>query len=93
MMMLSSMKKNNKTTGYHLNTLNSESLKVGLKTHKRKTKYTTNYIANSEDILIDPEELKQWQNPDNSDKPHTSKILQNNTFMSGSEQRGAALEK
>ena len=36
----------------HLNSLNSESLKVGLKIHKGKTKYITNH-ADSEDILID----------------------------------------
>ena len=36
----------------HLNSLNSESLKVGLKIHKGKTKYMTNH-ADSEDILID----------------------------------------
>ena len=32
--------------------LNSESMKVGLKVHKGKTKYMTNH-ADSEDILID----------------------------------------
>ena len=36
----------------HLNSLNSESLKVGLKIHTGKTKYMTNY-ADSEDILLD----------------------------------------
>ena len=36
----------------HLNSLNSESLKVGLKIHKGKTKYMTNH-TDSEDILID----------------------------------------
>ena len=36
----------------HLNSLNSESLKVGLKIHKGKKKYMTNH-ADSEDILID----------------------------------------
>ena len=35
----------------HLNSLNSESLKVGLKVHKGKTKYMTNHAYN-EDILI-----------------------------------------
>ena len=35
----------------HLNNLNSESLKVGLKIHEGKTKYMTNH-ADSEDILI-----------------------------------------
>ena len=37
-----------------LNSLNSESLKVGTKIHKGKTKYMTNH-ADSEDILIDQE--------------------------------------
>ena len=35
----------------HLNSLNLESLKVGLKIHQVKTKYLTNH-ADSEDILI-----------------------------------------
>ena len=38
----------------HLNSLNSESLKVGLNIHKGKTKYMTNH-ADSEDILLDQE--------------------------------------
>ena len=42
----------------HLNNLNSESLKVGLKTHKGKTKYMTNY-ADSEDILIDQQKIEK----------------------------------
>ena len=42
----------------HMNNLNSESLKVGLKIHKRKTKYMTNH-ADSEDILIDQQKLKK----------------------------------
>ena len=36
----------------HLNSLNSESLKIGLNMHKGKTKYTTNR-ADSEEILRD----------------------------------------
>ena len=36
----------------HLNGLNSESLKVGLKIQNRKTKYTRNHV-DSEDILTD----------------------------------------
>ena len=35
----------------HMNTLNSESMKVGLKIHKGKTKYMTNY-ADNEDIFF-----------------------------------------
>ena len=49
----------NKTTKQmekHLNNLNSESLKVGLKIHKGKTKYMTNH-AHSEDILIDQQKI------------------------------------
>ena len=42
----------------HLNGLNSESLKVGLKIHKRKTKYMTNH-ADSEDILIDQQKFEK----------------------------------
>ena len=42
----------------HLNNINSESLKVGLKIHKGKTKYTTNH-ADSEDILIDQQKIEK----------------------------------
>ena len=42
----------------HLNNLNSKSLKVGLKTHKGKTKYMTNH-ADSEDILIDQQKIEK----------------------------------
>ena len=42
----------------HLNNLNSESLKVGLKIHKGKTKYMTNH-ADSEDILIDQQKIEK----------------------------------
>ena len=42
----------------HLNNLNSESLKVGLKIHKGKTKYMTNH-ADSEDILIDQPKIEK----------------------------------
>ena len=42
----------------HLDSLNSESLKVGLKIHKGKTKYMTNH-ADSRDILIDQEKKKE----------------------------------
>ena len=41
----------------HLNSLNSESLKVGLKIHKGKTKYMTNH-ADSEDILRDQQKIE-----------------------------------
>ena len=42
----------------HLNNLNSESLKVGLKIHKGKTKYMTNHV-DSEDILIDQQKIEK----------------------------------
>ena len=50
-MLLFTTKQQNKWNK-HLNNLNSESLKVGLKIHKGKTKYMTNH-EDSEDILID----------------------------------------
>ena len=42
----------------HLNSLNSESLKVGLKTHKGKTKYMTNH-SDSEEILTDQQKNRK----------------------------------
>ena len=42
----------------HPNNLNSESMKVSLKIHKRKTKYMTNHAA-SEDILIDQHKIEK----------------------------------
>ena len=42
----------------HLNNLNSESMKVGLKIHKGKTKYMTNH-ADSEDILIGQQKIEK----------------------------------
>ena len=42
----------------HSNNLNTESLKVGLKIHKGKTKYKTNYTV-GEDIVIDQEKLQK----------------------------------
>ena len=42
----------------HLNSLNSESLKVGLKIHKGKTKYMTNH-GDSEDLLIDQQKIEK----------------------------------
>ena len=41
-----------------MNNLNSESMKVGLKIHKGKTKYMTNY-ADSEDILIGQQKIEK----------------------------------
>ena len=42
----------------HLNNLNPESLKVGLKIHKGKTKYMTNH-ADSKDIQIDQQKIEK----------------------------------
>ena len=42
----------------HLNNLNSESLKFGLKIHKGKTKYMTNH-ADSENILTDQQKIEK----------------------------------
>ena len=42
----------------HMNNLNSESMKVGLKIHKGKTKYMTNY-ADSGDILIGQQKIEK----------------------------------
>ena len=41
-----------------MNNLNSESMKVGLKIHKGKTKYMTNY-ADNEDILIGQQKIEK----------------------------------
>ena len=45
----------------HLNSLNSESLKVGLKMHKGKTKYMTKHTDN-EEILIDQQKIEKVTN-------------------------------
>ena len=42
----------------HMNNLNSESMKVGLKIHKGKTTYMTNY-ADNEDILIGQQKIEK----------------------------------
>ena len=41
-----------------LNSLNSESLKIGFKIHKGKTKYMTNH-ADSEDMLTDQQNIEK----------------------------------
>ena len=56
-MLLFSTKQQNKWKK-HLNNLNSESLKVGLKIHKGKTKYMTNH-ADNEDLLIDQQKIEK----------------------------------
>ena len=57
-MLLFSTKQQNKWKKEHLNKLNSESLKVGLKIHKGKTKHMTNH-ADSEDILTDQQKIEK----------------------------------
>ena len=59
-MLLFSTKQQNKwgKKKRHLSSLNSESLKVGLKIHKGKTKYTINH-ADSEDILTDQQKIEK----------------------------------
>ena len=42
----------------HVNSPNSENLKVGLKIHKGKTKYMTNH-SDSENILIDQDTIEK----------------------------------
>ena len=76
----------------HLNNLNSESLKVGLKIHKGKTKYMTNH-ADSEDILIDQQKIKKvtefkYLGP----TTHLKDTPKDEIYMPESEQRGAVLE-
>ena len=44
-----------------LNTINSESLRIGIRIQKGKTKYMTNY-ADSDLILIDQEEIEKVTN-------------------------------
>ena len=56
-MLLFSTKKT-KQMEIHLNSLNSESLKVCLKIHKGKIKYATNH-ADSEDIQIDQQKIEK----------------------------------
>ena len=67
-------KKSTKQIEKHLNSLNSECLKVGLKVHKGKTKYITNH-ADSEHILMDQENIEERQNSNTSGKPQISKTL------------------
>ena len=76
----------------HMNNLNSESLKVGLKIHKGKTKYMTNY-ADSEDILIGQQKIEKVTEFKYLGQPHTLKTPLKKKYMPESEQRGAVLEK
>ena len=75
----------------HLNSLNSESLEVGLKIQKGKTKYTRDHVG-SEDLLIDQEKivkvtefkyLRQTTHPKDTTKKKS---------MPGSWQPGTVLE-
>ena len=57
-MLLFPTKQQNKWEKKHLNSLNSDILKVGLKTNEGKTKYMTNH-AGSEDMLTDQEKNEE----------------------------------
>ena len=46
---------------HHLNTVNEEGLKIGLKIHKRKTKFVTN-IDTTDNIQINGTEIEQVTN-------------------------------
>ena len=77
----------------HLNSLNSESLKVGLKIHKGKTKYMTNH-ADSEEILIDQQKIeKVAEFKYLGQNTHLKNTTKKKKYMPVSEQRGAVLEK
>ena len=76
----------------HLNNLNSESLKVGLKIHKGKTKYMTNH-ADSEDILIDQQKIEKVTEFKYLGQTTHLKDTLKKKYMPESEQRGAVLEK
>ena len=90
----------------HLDSLNSESLEVGFKIHKGKTKYMTNH-ADSEEMLIDEQKIEKvieskylGQNKHLKDTTYdtglalkTQQMTPGHIYMPGSEQRGAVLEK
>ena len=76
----------------HLNSLNSESLKVGLEIHKGKTKYTTNH-ADSESMLTDQQRIEKVRGLKYLGQNTHLKTLQTKKYMPGSEQRSAVLEK
>ena len=85
----------NKTTkqmGKKLNSLNSESLKVSLKTHKGKTKYMTSH-ADSEEILIDQQKIEKVTEFKYLGQNTHFKDTTKKKYMPGSEQRGAVLEE
>ena len=81
-----------KQTKKHLNNLNSESLKVGLKIHKGKTKYMTNH-ADSEDILIDQQKIEKVAEFKYLGQTTHLKDTTKRKYMPESEQCGAVLEK
>ena len=76
----------------HLNSLHWESLKVGLKIHKGKTKYMTNH-ADSEDILIDQQKIEKVTEFKYLGQTTHLKTPLKKKYMPQSEQRGAVLEK
>ena len=51
----------------------------------------TNHADNEDTVTDHEQKIKKSQNSNVSDKPHTSKTLQKEKSMPGSEQRGAVL--
>ena len=76
----------------HLNNLNSESLKVGLKIHKGKSKYMTNH-ADSEDIPTDQQKIEKVTEFKYIGQTTHLKDTLKKKYMPESEQRGVVLEK
>ena len=72
--------------------LNLESLKVGFKIHRGKTKYMANH-ADSEDILIDQQKIEKVTEFKYLGQTTHLKDTTKKKYMPGSEQRGAVLEK
>ena len=82
-----------KQLGKHSISLNSESLKVGLKIHKEKTKYMTNH-ADSEDILIDQQKnLKVTEFKYLGQTTHLKDTTKEEIYSRIREQRGTVLGK
>ena len=77
----------------YLNSLNLESLKVGLRIHKGKKKIRDKLCRQWICTLIDQEKIIKWQKSNTSHKPHLSKMLQKENSVPGSEQHRAVLDK
>ena len=88
MLLFSTKKKKPKTNGKTLKQFELRKSESWPKIHEGKTKYMTNH-ADSEDTLTDQEKFEKVTNSNTSDKPHTSKTLQEKIFLAGSEQCGA----